>query len=102
MQKLHEQIKVQLQKSNQRYKDRIDQKMKKVNCEVGDQVLEHLSKEIFSLGKYNKMKLKNIWPCKILKKVVANAYEIYLLEGNGISLIFNIVDLYPFRMDGIG
>jgi hypothetical protein len=77
MQKLHEQIKGQLQKSNQRYKDRIDQKMKKVNFEVGDQVLEHLRKEIFSLGKYNKMKLKNIWPCKILKKFAAvNAYDV--------------------------
>jgi hypothetical protein len=32
-----------------------------------------------------------------LKKFGTNAYEIELLDGIEISLIFNIYDLYPYR-----
>ena len=35
----------------------------------------------------------------ILRKFDANAYEIELLEDVGISPIFNISDMYPFRED---
>jgi hypothetical protein len=59
----------------------------------------HLRKERFLKGKYNKMKKKNIRPCKILRKISGNAYEIEMLENVGISLIFNVIDLYPYRMD---
>jgi hypothetical protein len=45
------------------------------------------------------MKKKNIGPCKILRKFVANAYEIEMPENVGISPIFNVTDLYPYRMD---
>jgi hypothetical protein len=46
------------------------------------------------------MKLKKIGPCKILRKFGENAYEIELPENVGISPIFNIADLYPYREDG--
>jgi hypothetical protein len=45
--------------------------------------------------------MKNIGPCKILRKCSANAYEIELQEDMKISPIFNVVELYPYRMDGI-
>jgi hypothetical protein len=60
-------------------------------------ILAHLRKERFPRGMYNKLKMKNIGPCKVLKKFGANAYEIELPDGIRISLIFNIVDLYPYR-----
>ena len=41
--------------------------------------------------------MKKIGPCKIKRKFSANAYEIELPEGIGISPIFNVADLYPFR-----
>jgi hypothetical protein len=64
---------------------------------VGDLVLAHLRKEIFLWGTYNKMKMKKIGSCKIMRKFEANAYKIELPNGVGISPIFNIEDLYPYR-----
>ena len=40
------------------------------------------------------MKMKKIGPCKILRKFDANAYEIELPDGVGISSIFNFSDIY--------
>jgi hypothetical protein len=43
--------------------------------------------------------MKKIGPCKILRKFDANAYEIELPDDVGISPIFNVSDLYPYRKD---
>jgi hypothetical protein len=46
--------------------------------------------------------MKKIGPCRVLKKFGANAYEIELPDGIGISPIFNISDLYPYKAEEIG
>jgi hypothetical protein len=62
-------------------------------------ILAHLRKERFLRGTYNKLKMKKIGPCKVVKKFGANAYEIELPDGIGILSIFNVVDLYPYRAE---
>lgn len=57
----------------------------------------YLRKERFLVRKYNKLKLKNIGPCKIIRKLSWNAYEVNLPTGIGISPIFNIADLYLYQ-----
>ena len=50
MERLHSQIKGQLESSNQKYKHRADQDRKELQFEVGDQVLSHIRKERFPRG----------------------------------------------------
>jgi hypothetical protein len=102
MQKLHDRVREKLHDNNQKYKNRVDQKRREVKFEVGDEVLDHLRKERFPRGTHNKLKMKNIGQCTILRKFVANAYEIELPDNVGISSIFNVVDLYPYKRDEAG
>ena len=46
--------------------------------------------------------MKKIGPCKILRKFSANAYELEMPTGVGISPIFNVADLYPYVTGDIG
>jgi hypothetical protein len=69
---------------------------------VGDEVLAHLRKERFPRGTYNKLKMKKIVPCKILRKIASNAYEIEFPDNVWISLIFNNVDMYHYSKDVMG
>lgn len=70
---------------------------REVNFEVRDLVLAHLRKERFPKGEYNKLKSKKIGSCRILRKFSANAYEIELPLGVGISPIFNVAELYKYE-----
>jgi hypothetical protein len=65
-------------------------------------ILAQLRKERFPRGTYNKMKMKKIGPCRVLKKFGANDYEIELPEGIGIYPVFNISYLYPYKAEEVG
>jgi hypothetical protein len=61
-----------------------------------------LRKERLPRGMYNKLRMKKIGPCRILRKFTANAYEIEFPNNVGISLIFNVPDLYPYKIHKSG
>jgi hypothetical protein len=90
-------VKERLQNSSQEYKRRVDQHRRRLQFEVGELILAYLRKERFPRGTYNKLKMKKIRPCKVLKKMGENDYEIELPDAIRISQIFNISDLYPYR-----
>jgi hypothetical protein len=90
-------IKERLQSSSQEYKHRSHQHRREHQFKVGDLILVHLRKERLPRGTYNKLKMKKIGPCKIIRKFGTNAYEIELPDGVRISPIFNIADLYPYK-----
>jgi hypothetical protein len=102
MRKLHDRVREQLQNNKYKYKRIVDQKRREVQFKVGDEFLSDLRKEMFPRGTYNKLKIKKIGPWRILRKFVANAYEIELPNNVGISLIFNVVGLYPYMRDEVG
>jgi hypothetical protein len=60
-----------------------------------------LRKERFPRGTYNKLKMKKIGPCRILINFSTNAYEIEFPDNVGLSPIFNVLDLYPYRRDEV-
>ena len=65
-------------------------------------ILAHLRKERFPRETYNKLKMKKIGPCRVLKKFGTNAYEIELPDGIRISPIFNISYWYPYKVEEAG
>jgi hypothetical protein len=46
--------------------------------------------------------MMKIGPCRILRQFAANAYEIELPDNVGISSIFNVAYMYPYRRDEEG
>jgi hypothetical protein len=99
MKEIHSQVKERLQNSSQEYKRRADQHKRKLQFEVGDLILVHMRKERFPKGTYKKLKMKKIIPCKVLKKIETNSYESELPIGIIISMIFNILYLYPYKAE---
>ena len=95
-------MKARLQQSNTSYKTRVDSKRREKNYEVGDLVLAYLKRDRFPKGEYNKLKMKKIGHCRILRKFSANAYELENPIGVGISPIFNVADLYPYVVGDTG
>lgn len=96
-QRLQEDVKDRFQESSRKYKQRENMKRREKEFQVGDLVIVYLRKEIFPDKTYNKLKMRTIGLCRIVRKFSTNAYEIELPKGIGISPIFNVVDLYPYN-----
>ena len=57
----------------------------------------HMKKERMPKEKFTKLMNKKIGSCKILRKCDTNAYEVDLPPHIGLSPIFNVADLFPYK-----
>ena len=98
MKSLHEEVKLKLEHSNQKYKENANKCRRHHVFEVGDEVMVHLKEEIFPIRTYIKLKMKKFGPCKILKKFDSgNAYQVELPNDMDVSPIFNVFDLSKYH-----
>ncbi|XP_059076725.1 uncharacterized protein LOC131875989 [Cryptomeria japonica] len=97
MKDVHDQVRNRLHHTTEKYKAPIDKKRRDLQFQVGDLVMVHLKKERFPKEKYTKLMMKKLGPCKILKKCGNNAHQVDLPSSIGLSPIFNVADLYPYK-----
>ncbi|GLJ45029.1 hypothetical protein SUGI_0947790 [Cryptomeria japonica] len=97
--KIQEKVKQNIEDNNQQYKKYVDQKRRQLQFQAGDLVMAHLHKERFPTRTYNKLKMKKIGPCQVLRKFSVNAYKISFPVDLNISPIFNVAYLYPYKGD---
>ncbi|XP_059069221.1 uncharacterized protein LOC131859466 [Cryptomeria japonica] len=97
MKDVHDQVKNRLHHTTKKYKAAADKKRRDLKFKVGDLVMLHLKKERLPKEKYTKLMMKKLGPCKILMKCGNNAYKVDLPSSIGLSPIFNVADLYPYK-----
>jgi len=96
---IHEQVKLAIQESNDKYKARADRHRHGVLFYVGDFVWAVLTRDQFPVGEYNKLKERKIGPCEILQKINDNAYQLRLPSHLKTFDVFNVKHLSPCFAD---
>ena len=67
--------------------------------EVGHFAWVVLTKDIFSIGDYNKLVTKKIGPVEIMEKINPNAYRLKLPSYIRTSDVFNVKHMLPYYGD---
>ena len=79
MKNIHEEVRKHIIKMNAQHKAKEDVKRRCKEFQIGDEVMVHSRKQCFSVGTYNKLKMKKFELCKIVKMHDSrNAYEVEL------------------------
>lgn len=97
--KLHENVKLQIEKKNLTYEKAASKGRKFVQFHPGDLVWIHLRKERFPSKRKSKLMPRADGPFRILAKVNDNAYKVDLPGDYEISATFNVRDLSPYLED---
>lgn len=100
--KLHEQVKLQIEKKNKSYAKSANKGRKKVIFEPGDWVWIHMRKERFPSQRKSKLQPRGDGPFQVLSRINDNAYKIELPGEYGVSTTFNVADLSPFDVGDDG
>ena len=95
--KLHEEVRLKIEKQNAKYVEQENRCRKYVEFEVGDLVWVHLCKDRFPPGKFGKLKTRVDGPFKIIEKIGENANKLQLLDEYEISPMFNVKDLRAYH-----
>jgi hypothetical protein len=95
--KLHEQIRGQIEKKNEKYRMQANKHRKPMTFKEGDLVWIHLRKERFPAKRRSKLLPRADGPFKVLQRIGENAYKIELPGEYGVSATFNVSDLAPYE-----
>ncbi|GKA64705.1 putative CCCH-type zinc finger family protein [Tanacetum coccineum] len=96
---IHEEVKLQVEAHNAKYKKAVDLHRRKVVFEEGDYVWAVLTKDRLRAGVNVKLHDRKIGPCQIQKKINDNAYHLQLPSNLNTSDVFNVKHLIPFKGD---
>ena len=97
IQKLHEEVRLKIEKNNAKYVEQANRCRKYVEFEVGELVWVHLRKDRFPPGKFEKLKPRIDGPFKIIEKIGENAYKLQLPDEYEISPMFNVKELRAYH-----
>ena len=80
-----------------KYKEYTNKRREELQFQVGDLVMVDMKMEWIPKEKFTKLVKIKVGPCKILRKCGNNAYEVDLPLRIGISPIFNVSNLFPYK-----
>ncbi|GKB15241.1 putative CCCH-type zinc finger family protein [Tanacetum coccineum] len=98
----YEQVKLQIEANNAKYKAVADVHRRMVLFKEGDYVWAILTKDRLPAGANVKLHDRKVGPCHILKKINDNAYKLQLPSHLKTLDVFNVKHLVPFKGDLTG
>ncbi|PKU65014.1 uncharacterized protein LOC110114025 [Dendrobium catenatum] len=94
--KMLSEVRRQIIKSNQRYKEAADKHRRQRLFNMGDLVMVRLRREWFPPGTYSKLSRRKIGPIPITAKINDNAYSVALPVECNTSPTFNVADIWAY------
>ena len=91
--KLHEKVRLRLEKKNQEVAKRANKGRRKIILELGDWVWVHLRKDRFPSQRNAKLMPRGDGPFQVLERINDNAYKIDLPPEYQVHNTFNVCDL---------
>ena len=97
--KLHEKVRLNIEKQTEHYAKQANKGRKQVIFEPGDWVWLHLRKERFPAKRKTKLQPRGDGPFQVIARVNDNAYKLDLPGEYNVSATFNVADLSPFNAE---